>query len=520
MAEPLRARAWLPVIAAAVVALLVGLAVMDTLPVGVFFDDGMYVILAKSLATGHGMRWLQLPGMPPATHYPPGYPFVLSLLWRMYPSFPENVVLFTAANACFLAIAAGGVAVFAQRRLGFSPWFATAFAVAATVGLPTLVLSARVMSEPLFLALLIPVLLFAERVIDAKKPAAPVASVVALGVLVGLVTLVRTNGIAVAGGVLIVLALRQRVRDACIFGATTVAVLIPWQLWVHANGYAVPAAVGGSYESYATWLANGFREVGPGLLPRTVAQTSRELGAMLSLMSAPSMPHAAQLTALAVALLLAVIGARRIWRDAPVSAAFLGCYLLIVLLWPFTPARFLWAVWPFVVLMPLLGVLELVAWHPRANAMQVVRWAPVACACLLALGYARYTERAYRGRWWSSAARQTARIARPLVQWVVANTPDTAVISSEIEPMMYLYAHRLAVPASRFTVRDYFRPPTVAESADALRGILRAYPVSDIAVAPHDSLRASLYAMSTGASPELTLRDTVPNGLVFVPSPR
>ncbi len=60
----------------------------------------------------------------------------------------------------------------------------------------------------------------------------------------------------------------------------------------------------------------------------------------------------------------------------------------------------------------------------------------------------------------------------------------------------------------------------MAESAEALRNILRTYAVSDIAVVPRDSLRASLYAMSTGASPELVLRDTVPNGLVFVPSPK
>ncbi len=194
--------------------LAVALAMVDTLPVGVFFDDGMYVILAKSLATGRGLRWLQLPGAPAATHFPPGYPFVLSLLWRLYPHFPANVVLFKVANACFLATAAGGIALFAQRRLRFSPWLAAAFAVAATAGLPTLALSGRVMSEPLFLALLIPTLLFAERVVDEERRA-PVASLIALGVFVGLVTLVRTNGIAIAGGVLIVLAARRRVRDAC-----------------------------------------------------------------------------------------------------------------------------------------------------------------------------------------------------------------------------------------------------------------------------------------------------------------
>ena len=61
-----------------VIVLLVGLAAIDSLPVGVFYDDGMYVVLAKSIATGHGLHWLNVPGAPPATHFPPGYPLLLA----------------------------------------------------------------------------------------------------------------------------------------------------------------------------------------------------------------------------------------------------------------------------------------------------------------------------------------------------------------------------------------------------------------------------------------------------------
>ena len=50
-----------------VLALIVGLAVMDRYHVGVFHDDAMYVILAKSLATGQGYRFLNLPGAPAGT---------------------------------------------------------------------------------------------------------------------------------------------------------------------------------------------------------------------------------------------------------------------------------------------------------------------------------------------------------------------------------------------------------------------------------------------------------------------
>jgi hypothetical protein len=508
-----------PAIAFAIV-LAVGLSIIDGLPVGVMYDDGMYVILAKAIATGHGLHWLQLPGAPAAVHFPPGYPAVLALLWWLYPHFPANVVLFKIASALFLAASAAGVTLFARRRLGWSNRSAGVLAVATTVGVPTLVLSAQVMSEPFFLALLLPALLFAESVAEADGNADRVTNWVALGVAVGLLSLVRSNGIALAAGVGLVLVLRRRARAALVFVASTLVVLAPWQLWVHAHRNAISPVVGGNYESYATWLASGFRQVGPALAARTIVATSHESAGMLMAMAAPSMMPTLQLIALALLLLLSGLGARRLWKLAPVTAAFIGFYLLIVIVWPFTPIRFLWAIWPLLVLLPVLGALAAVEWRPAQRASQAARYVALAGACMLVVGYGRYNVSAYHGRWWSSIARSNAQVARPLVRWVATNTPANAIVASEVESMMYLYAGRRAVPVSKFTVFDYFRSPTEAESATALRGILHVYPVTVIAVAPGDSLRASLRALSSGPSPELVLRDTVPNGLLLVPSSR
>ncbi|HEX6315334.1 MAG TPA: hypothetical protein VFZ73_10770, partial [Gemmatimonadaceae bacterium] len=77
----------LPIVLVAVVG-MVALLTVTPWPVGAFQDDAIYTILAKALATGEGYRMINLPGAPHATHYPPGYPFFLSLLWRLSPSFP------------------------------------------------------------------------------------------------------------------------------------------------------------------------------------------------------------------------------------------------------------------------------------------------------------------------------------------------------------------------------------------------------------------------------------------------
>ena len=67
--------------------MLVALLTVTPWPVGAYQDDAIYTVLAKALATGEGYRMINLPGAPYATHYPPGYPFFLSLLWRAWPEF-------------------------------------------------------------------------------------------------------------------------------------------------------------------------------------------------------------------------------------------------------------------------------------------------------------------------------------------------------------------------------------------------------------------------------------------------
>ena len=88
-ARQLRQGRWYAAITAAIVIAAV-IAAIGPYPVGVFYDDGIYLVLAKALATGEGYRYLNIPGTPAATHYPPGYPIVLAALWKVTPEFPRN----------------------------------------------------------------------------------------------------------------------------------------------------------------------------------------------------------------------------------------------------------------------------------------------------------------------------------------------------------------------------------------------------------------------------------------------
>src|SRR5262252_8294571 len=62
---------------------------------GRLHDDGILFVSAKGLATGQGYRILSLPEPPYDTKFPPLFPLYASAIWRINPSFPENLTLAT-----------------------------------------------------------------------------------------------------------------------------------------------------------------------------------------------------------------------------------------------------------------------------------------------------------------------------------------------------------------------------------------------------------------------------------------
>src|SRR5208337_3678818 len=70
---------------------------------GYLHDDGVEYLTAKSLAQGNGFRIQSLPENPAQTKYPPLHPLYLSIVWRLNPSFPNNLRL--ASYFCWAPLA-------------------------------------------------------------------------------------------------------------------------------------------------------------------------------------------------------------------------------------------------------------------------------------------------------------------------------------------------------------------------------------------------------------------------------
>jgi hypothetical protein len=276
----------------------------------------------------------------------------------------------------------------------------------------------------------------------------------------------------------------------------------------------------GNYESYGAWFASGLRADGVGLIARTVVRTIGELAGMLETLVSPSLPNAQRLVALLALLVVSGVGLRELWRRAPVAAAFLISYTAIVVLWPFSPTRFIWGVWPLVMLLPVLGARRALSWCPTSPVMRGARMAALAGSVLLACGYAAYNLRGYQHQWWSSIPRAVSRNASPLLAWVASRTPRDVLLATEAECTVYLYTGRPVVPVSTFTVDEYFTPRTPAENAAAIRTIVSHYRPRAVVVTS-GAMRDAIRELALGPHPLLAVVDTFPaGGLVLIPTSR
>src|SRR5205823_1865292 len=101
-------------------------------------------------------------------------------------------------------------------------------------------------------------------------------------------------------------------------------------------------------------------------------------------------------------------------------------------------------------------------WMPRGLFGRGVRLIGLATVAVAAFGYGVYNVRGYHSQWWSSIPRKGTENIWPLVVWTQSHTAPNAVVASNAEPLLYLYTGRPTLPATTFTVDEYFHPRAVA----------------------------------------------------------
>jgi hypothetical protein len=230
----------------------------------------------------------------------------------------------------------------------------------------------------------------------------------------------------------------------------------------------------------------------------------------------PKSAHAAHVPAgLAVGTLLAV-GAVQLARRAPVTAWYLLAYMALVMIWPFEPTRFVWALLPLFAAVLALGIAVVARSRPAPWAFRIGRVAVLAVAALLVAGFGLYNVNGVREGWRDSVPRVHAARATPVVEWVRANTKPTDVIAMEDDPLIYLYTGRKAVPVGTFTAEEYLREQTYTFATEQLRLIIASYrPTYVIGTTSYGVMSARNLSLKT--PPELRVHAVLPTAAIFTP---
>lgn len=451
---------------------------------GLYHDDALYLVGAKSLAEGSGYRIASLPGAPYQTKYPPLYPALISLLWRLDPQFPGNlpkVMLLTWAS--FAAV------VFLVRALlkQCGATGAESLGIAALVALsPVAVhMSLMAMSELPFCALVFAALLAAER---GRAGWA--------GLLAGLAFLTRGAALPLLVTVPAVYAWRRDFSRGGRFAAAMLPAVVAWQLW--AALHRAPADPLTLY--YTDYFAFHRFDVPFADWPEMIADNANV--AVKSIGELIVFDQEGGFAALTLARLLAaatISGCVRLVRAGHLLqyATFAALYLMQLLLWNYPPGqRFLLPLLPLILagfwreLQALRGII--VTAYQKRGADRGVAIAICGLLAWLGVTAVRSNSDGLFNLLPSVLAegKVTEAGSRAAYRWIRQNTRPDAVLLSFRDPVDYLHTGRrgysLRVPPSVLKrgetaeLRRFFAP---------LPDLVAGHAVDYVVLTPADYLR-------------------------------
>lgn len=204
--------------------------------------------------------------------------------------------------------------------------------------------------------------------------------------------------------------------------------------------------------------------------------------------------------------LLAIMawGAVAVSRKAPALIATLGLYLLTVSLWPFAPDRFVWIVVPWLALVAAAGCRQ--AWSRGRWGRVLVAAASVA----VAIGYLPREARSLVERRFTLRGLAMSQPFQMLSASVAQETPAGAVIASENEPLLYLYAARRTAPSHLFRWQGLSTAPLPA--AERIAYWCEAGVTHLVVTAPLDPTGAVALELSSHADSSAVRLFQVPDG--------
>ena len=334
-----------------------------------FVDDAYYVLLAKALATGQGFTLINTPSPGIMPLYPPGFPWLLSLVYRLSPQFPQNLWLLKSVS--LVAVLGAGVVAYRYfvRYRGLPPYLAFGI-VMATVLNPALVhfATSTVMSECVFTLVQLLTIIVIERCVSLKGA----WRYALLGAaLASFAFLTRSVGVTLVAATVAYLLKERLLRAAMIFVAGTVLCVGPWMIYSRLHT-PTPAQrqeqKGYILESYATqfWQRSAgdidSGTISLGELPARIWKNTAEImgqdfGVLVASRLLPILGPTVMALLSFLLSALAILGFVATVRERiTVAEITVLLSLMITVAWPWAPLRFILPLTPFLVFYLLMGL--------------------------------------------------------------------------------------------------------------------------------------------------------------------
>ncbi|HXP84590.1 MAG TPA: hypothetical protein VN841_07715 [Bryobacteraceae bacterium] len=423
-------------------------------------DDAVYFVSAKSLASGEGYRIESLPGDPAQTKYPPLYPLLLSLAWRINPHFPENLPIaawlsWLALPACLLLLSVY------YPRLGITGGRVPILLALLAINPYVIWIASHLHSELFFLALALGSMLLVERAADDN--AGPSVALAA-GALAGLAYLARSAGIVMLASAPVYLVLRHARRQAgrhgrrqaWLFAAAMLPFAVGWMIWAHLHQLKTSDPALLYYTSYTAYqLQNVSLSNFHLVVWKNMDELLWGLGSLILPKVTDTLFEKIVSQVLAVAMVAGVV--RMVRRGQGVQyALFAAGSAFLLLIWHFPPnERFVLPVFPLA-LAGLLGEVERLGGQLRIaaahqDAVRRIAAAILAVPGVLILGGGLALQVSLDAVALPEASRQHREALsgdRAAYSWMRANLPAGSVVLAGEDPSLFLFTgyHALSLP--------------------------------------------------------------------------
>ena len=463
---------------------------------GLFHDDGIYAVVAKSLSDGSGYRIISLPTEPDQTKYPFLYSFVLSWLWSLNAKFPDNIGLLKAANAGFLAAVFVLSYLFYRRHVAEEESESLLFAVLVSINPAVFSFTDFTVSDILLLLLSLSAFVTVDVSVHSKPR---LDSVVLLAVIVALACLARSAAVPLALAGAVHFTWSKRYRDLTLYICLVLLFIIPWGLWVITRSSHAVSSLLRYYVSYSSeppafiimW-ADPF-----GALEIVWGNLRYILAALDLIFQSRMIPG----LLLSVCFILAL----GLWRSFNDQSAFLRSYILLylalVVAWPFNPQRYLIPLVPAIYFFLFRGVHaaeahlnDLMTSETRKKILCHLVRVTFAIVVMLHVGWISHylfsKDVATTRVWFGAEVPASWRGFSETFQWVRSHTDDRSVLATFYDPMYYLYTGRRAIRPGFHKPQTYFYPygRAVADigTVNEIKSELKALGVRLLVIDPLD----------------------------------